>query len=620
MTWQTLEEAEEAFNKLTETVNGKTRDSRTRNSGWTSLQSNSGWSTLQEAYDAFQGYIGSLEGVNSITQLAQGAGVVRIPDLLSGDTGDPRDTTNPFTGTFMVFPPITLPNGDQANIGGMNAGVIQWYGNSANGKLVAGAGSVVMDESGTTISSDGTIFRLRGEDGDERLEMVTKNARGGVILSASLSESLTVPNGGAEDGDMTGWTTDYGTISASSLQAKSGTYSFLLDGESRMSSTAFIDTADNRGAYISLWAYYNGSGSEPLGIQASFYNSSDVLLQTLPDITFQLTLAEWNEYTMLAQAPVGSTKIKLVITGTDIYIDDIQVWATSSGFLLMSGDGGLRTVGTCIITDGLTGKANIFNDLGLDSDTRIEGSTDENLVFVDASTDRVGIGTATPSVKLDVNGEIKATNYNSNGWITVSDTWTRTGNHVFTISGDVTSTYRKGAAVRYKDGGSFEYGVIYSSSHSAGTTTITLITNGDYAMAAATITDKYISYIPNPEGFPVWFNWTPTFTGFSADPAGTHRWVSISPGLMCMIIRHTANGTSNATTFHISLPCTASANSAKYTGPGQVVDNGAVPLTPANMTIAASDTKIIMEKDYGGTGWTNTGNKRLASGTVYMEY
>jgi hypothetical protein len=48
--------------------------------------------------------------------------------------------------------------------------------------------------------------------------------------------------------------------------------------------------------------------------------------------------------------------------------------------------------------------ANVFNEAGADVDQRIEGDTDQNLVFVDASTDRVGIGTATPTAKLQVNG------------------------------------------------------------------------------------------------------------------------------------------------------------------------------------------------------------------------
>lgn len=46
----------------------------------------------------------------------------------------------------------------------------------------------------------------------------------------------------------------------------------------------------------------------------------------------------------------------------------------------------------------------VHNETGIDLDFRAEGDTDVNLVFVDASTDRVGIGTSTPATKLDVQG------------------------------------------------------------------------------------------------------------------------------------------------------------------------------------------------------------------------
>lgn len=50
----------------------------------------------------------------------------------------------------------------------------------------------------------------------------------------------------------------------------------------------------------------------------------------------------------------------------------------------------------------------VINEQGNDADARIEGDTDANLFFVDASTDRVGIGTATPNSKLDVVGTVQA--------------------------------------------------------------------------------------------------------------------------------------------------------------------------------------------------------------------
>lgn len=62
----------------------------------------------------------------------------------------------------------------------------------------------------------------------------------------------------------------------------------------------------------------------------------------------------------------------------------------------------LKVTGTCDLDTAV-----VINDSGGDKDTRIEGDTDANLVFVDASADYVGIGKNDPSSKLDVNGVIK---------------------------------------------------------------------------------------------------------------------------------------------------------------------------------------------------------------------
>jgi hypothetical protein len=73
--------------------------------------------------------------------------------------------------------------------------------------------------------------------------------------------------------------------------------------------------------------------------------------------------------------------------------------------------------------------ANVFNDAGADVDQRIEGDTDANLVYVDASTDRVGIGTATPTAKLQVNGSFAI-----NAPVTVTTNYTVADTASFIIS------------------------------------------------------------------------------------------------------------------------------------------------------------------------------------------
>ncbi len=49
------------------------------------------------------------------------------------------------------------------------------------------------------------------------------------------------------------------------------------------------------------------------------------------------------------------------------------------------------------------------NEAGLQWDFRAEGDTDPNLLFVDGSADNVGIGTAMPTAKLEVAGQVKIT-------------------------------------------------------------------------------------------------------------------------------------------------------------------------------------------------------------------
>ena len=83
-----------------------------------------------------------------------------------------------------------------------------------------------------------------------------------------------------------------------------------------------------------------------------------------------------------------------IINGTD----------TGSGGLITTGDSSdelqLQTAEVARVT--LTNTAVVVNESGADVDFRVEGDTEANLLFVDASTDRVGIGTSSPARALTV--------------------------------------------------------------------------------------------------------------------------------------------------------------------------------------------------------------------------
>ncbi|MDA7495789.1 tail fiber domain-containing protein [bacterium] len=69
----------------------------------------------------------------------------------------------------------------------------------------------------------------------------------------------------------------------------------------------------------------------------------------------------------------------------------------------------------------------VFNDSGSAVDFRIEGDTDANLFFVDGSTDRIGIGTSSPTRTLHIVGDVQldgTINANSGAYLTSGGVWT----------------------------------------------------------------------------------------------------------------------------------------------------------------------------------------------------
>lgn len=186
------------------------------------------------------------------------------------------------------------------------------------------------------------------------------------------------------------------------------------------------------------------------------------------------------------------------------------------------------------------------------------------------------------------------------GWQETNDIWTYASASTITVPTDATTKYAVGDRVRLKQGGGFKYFYIIG----VAATTLTVTGGSDYSVANSAITNVATSKLVNPLDFPGAFNWTPTFTGFSANPSGVHRFALV--GRECRIyVRHSTLGTSNTTAFTMTLPITAATiTNHAWTGSGQGVDNGGILVNSALISFVSASTVMNLYTNHAAAAWT----------------
>lgn len=81
----------------------------------------------------------------------------------------------------------------------------------------------------------------------------------------------------------------------------------------------------------------------------------------------------------------------------------VGIGFNSYSFDAGSSSAGITANGSTVINCFATGA--VVNDAGADYDFRVEGDTDTNLLFTDASVDFVGVGSNSPQAKLDIHAQ-----------------------------------------------------------------------------------------------------------------------------------------------------------------------------------------------------------------------
>jgi len=115
----------------------------------------------------------------------------------------------------------------------------------------------------------------------------------------------------------------------------------------------------------------------------------------------------------------------------------------------------------------------------------------------------------------------------------------------------------------------------------------------------------------------VWKTWTPTFTGFSADPTNVKaRYIRI--GDTVTVVIGMSAGTSDATTFTMTAPFSASADIPTTVAPAQVQDNGPILNDWGRIFISAGNSGFTFGVNPGVTGgFTASGTKGVAITFIY---
>lgn len=204
------------------------------------------------------------------------------------------------------------------------------------------------------------------------------------------------------------------------------------------------------------------------------------------------------------------------------------------------------------------------------------------------------------------------------GWTASSDTWTYASSNSFTISGsDKTVIFTKGTRIKASNNSTMFYGTVASSSYSSSTTTVTLVGNSDYSLSNSAITNPYYSYQANPQGYPGWFNYTPTWGGFSSNPTSVIARYYVVGNSVNVHLHCGGGGTSNATSLTVTAPIAAAQN--YWAGLVDSYDNSNQQNNPGVAITTSGSSTLTIQKDLTNSPWTAS-NVKCTNFSINYEF
>lgn len=110
-----------------------------------------------------------------------------------------------------------------------------------------------------------------------------------------------------------------------------------------------------------------------------------------------------------------------------------------------------------------------------------------------------------------------------------------------------------------------------------------------------------------------WTSYSATIGGFTGTPTQTIKYFRLGKIVFMSIY---ITGTSNATTFTVSLPVQAATNMQNEFA-FKATDNGTLQSSPGMVEVNGSDTSISFYKTFNAGSWTNSGTKACSAFIIY---
>ena len=149
----------------------------------------------------------------------------------------------------------------------------------------------------------------------------------------------------------------------------------------------------------------------------------------------------------------------------------------------------------------------------------------------------------------------------------------------------------------------------------------TLSAGAGYTWTVPTFDDDNLKH--RPTYVTRWLSWTPTRTGYSANPTNTVYQYMIDRETIFILGRDGADGTSNANTNQLSLPFAAvSTTNIVYQFIAASTNGGAAVATPSYGAILTPNWSTLvfgLDMTFNSTGWTTSLGKRLRTVTGFYK-